>query len=86
MICIFSKDYNGPREANGIIKYMKAQVGPASSELKTKADLDKIRWGEQLEICEFTNISLSILFLGRRQRWWSSASTRTRRRTRLSRR
>ncbi len=38
-----SQDYNGPREANGIIKYMKAQVGPASTELKSKADLDKIR-------------------------------------------
>ena len=26
-------DYNGPREAAGIAKYMKAQVGPASKEL-----------------------------------------------------
>ncbi|KAF7992563.1 hypothetical protein HCN44_004907 [Aphidius gifuensis] len=36
---IFSKsemvsDYNGPREADGIVKYMKSQVGPASKELK----------------------------------------------------
>uniref|UniRef100_A0A1B6CLZ3 Protein disulfide-isomerase n=1 Tax=Clastoptera arizonana TaxID=38151 RepID=A0A1B6CLZ3_9HEMI len=29
----FSKEYNGPREANGIVKYMKAQVGPSSKEL-----------------------------------------------------
>lgn len=28
-----STDYNGPREANGIVKYMKSQVGPASKEL-----------------------------------------------------
>jgi len=28
-----SNDYNGPREAAGIAKYMKAQVGPASQEL-----------------------------------------------------
>ncbi|KAH0947530.1 hypothetical protein HN011_008044 [Eciton burchellii] len=26
-------DYNGPREAQGIVKYMKSQVGPASKEL-----------------------------------------------------
>lgn len=30
-----SSDYNGPREAAGIVKYMKAQVGPASKELKS---------------------------------------------------
>ncbi|XP_076751589.1 disulfide-isomerase A3 [Xylocopa sonorina] len=29
----FVSDYNGPREAAGIAKYMKAQVGPASKEL-----------------------------------------------------
>ncbi|XP_045604363.2 protein disulfide-isomerase A3 [Procambarus clarkii] len=28
-----STDYNGPREANGIVKYMRSQVGPASKEL-----------------------------------------------------
>ncbi|CAH1980493.1 unnamed protein product [Acanthoscelides obtectus] len=36
-----SQEYNGPREAAGIVKYMKAQVGPSSVELKSKADLDK---------------------------------------------
>jgi protein disulfide isomerase family A protein 3 len=34
-----SQDYNGPREANGIVKYMKAQVGPASKEVKTEGEL-----------------------------------------------
>lgn len=29
----FSSDYDGPRQANGIVKYMKAKVGPASKEL-----------------------------------------------------
>lgn len=28
-----SQDYNGPREASGIVKYMRAQVGPSSVEL-----------------------------------------------------
>jgi len=34
-----SQDYNGPREAPGIIKYMKGQAGPASKELKDEKDL-----------------------------------------------
>nr|CAG4642426.1 EOG090X0438 [Evadne anonyx] len=29
----FSADYNGPREASGIAKYMRAQVGPSAKEL-----------------------------------------------------
>jgi len=37
-----SADYNGPREAGGIVKYMKSQVGPASKELKSVADADAI--------------------------------------------
>ncbi|CAB3256310.1 unnamed protein product [Arctia plantaginis] len=32
-----SQEYNGPRESNGIVKYMRAQVGPSSKEL-TSAD------------------------------------------------
>lgn len=35
-----SQDYNGPREANGIAKYMRAQVGPASKELATVEALE----------------------------------------------
>ena len=34
-----SQDYSGPREAGGIVKFMKAQVGAASKECKTEADL-----------------------------------------------
>jgi len=37
-----SSDYNGPREAAGITKFMKAQVGPASKEIKTVAEAEKI--------------------------------------------
>merc|ERR1712170_214415 len=37
-----SQDYNGPREVNGIVKYMKAQVGPASKECKSQDDLDNL--------------------------------------------
>lgn len=37
-----SQEYNGPREAGGIVKYMKAQVGPASKEVKTKGELESL--------------------------------------------
>ena len=37
-----SQDYGGPREAAGIIKFMKAQVGPASKECKTDADVEAL--------------------------------------------
>jgi len=36
-----SQDYNGPRDAGGIVKYMKSQVGPASKELSSDDDLTK---------------------------------------------
>lgn len=37
----FSKDYNGPRDANGIAKFMRAQVGPASKEIKSLEEFNK---------------------------------------------
>lgn len=37
-----SADYNGPREAAGITKFMKSQVGPASKEISTVAEADAI--------------------------------------------
>ncbi|CAG9855022.1 unnamed protein product [Phyllotreta striolata] len=42
-----SQDYNGPREAAGIVKYMKAQVGPSSVELKTPECLKKLLAAEK---------------------------------------
>ncbi|CAG4977504.1 unnamed protein product [Parnassius apollo] len=35
-----SQEYNGPRESNGIIKYMRAQVGPSSKDLLTIAEYE----------------------------------------------
>ncbi|KAJ2948031.1 hypothetical protein O0L34_g9829 [Tuta absoluta] len=35
-----SSEYNGPREANGIVKYMRAQVGPSSKDLLTVEDYE----------------------------------------------
>ncbi|KAF5768099.1 putative protein disulfide-isomerase [Helianthus annuus] len=36
------QDYNGPREADGIVTYLKKQVGPASPEIKTKEDVESL--------------------------------------------
>jgi protein disulfide isomerase family A protein 3 len=36
-----SADYDGPREADGIVKYMKARAGPACKELNSVADAEK---------------------------------------------
>ncbi|XP_052738487.1 protein disulfide-isomerase A3 [Bicyclus anynana] len=35
-----SQEYNGPRESNGIVKFMRAQVGPSSKELTTLASYE----------------------------------------------
>ncbi|XP_059620059.1 protein disulfide-isomerase A3 [Phlebotomus argentipes] len=35
-----SQEYNGPREAAGIVKYMRAQVGPSSKDLLTVEALE----------------------------------------------
>jgi protein disulfide isomerase family A protein 3 len=36
-----SQDYDGPREADGIVKYMRGQAGPSSKELNSLADFEK---------------------------------------------
>jgi protein disulfide isomerase family A protein 3 len=37
----FSSEYSGPRDADGIVKYMRSQVGPASRLYDTKAKLEE---------------------------------------------
>ncbi|KAK6188932.1 hypothetical protein SNE40_005006 [Patella caerulea] len=37
----FSEEYNGPREANGIVKLMKSKAGPTSTLLESVADAEK---------------------------------------------
>jgi len=36
-----SADYNGPREADGIVKFMKTKAGPVSKELNTVEEAEK---------------------------------------------
>lgn len=55
---IFAKDemvndYNGPREATGISKYMRAQVGPASKELETLDVFTEFLDSEEVSVIGF---------------------------------
>ncbi|XP_063715740.1 protein disulfide-isomerase A3-like [Symsagittifera roscoffensis] len=47
------EDYSGPREASGIISYMKSKAGPAAKELKTVEDLTKIQASDEVYIIGF---------------------------------
>jgi len=55
------QEYNGPRDANGIVKYLRAQVGPASKELHklseaqdflSKAEVAVVYFGQETKLKE----------------------------------
>lgn len=48
-----SQEYNGPREAAGITKFMKSQVGPASKELTSQAELDAFLAKPEVAVVSF---------------------------------
>jgi len=48
-----SGEYNGPRDAPGIVKYMKSNVGPSSKELKSKAEFDAVLKRDETVIVGF---------------------------------
>jgi protein disulfide isomerase family A protein 3 len=48
-----SADYNGPREAAGLVKYMRGQVGPASKDIKTTADFEAFISKEDVGVVAF---------------------------------
>lgn len=48
-----SQDYEGPRETEGIIKYMRGQAGPSSKELKTYAEFEKVTKSDDTTIIGF---------------------------------
>ncbi|KAF4521665.1 hypothetical protein B566_EDAN006252 [Ephemera danica] len=49
----FSQEYSGPREAAGIIKYMKSQVGPSSKDLKSVGDFETFTSKEDVAVIGF---------------------------------
>ncbi|XP_072939939.1 protein disulfide-isomerase A3 [Epargyreus clarus] len=48
-----SQEYNGPRESNGIVKYMRAQVGPSSKDLLSVADFDAFLSKDEVVVVGF---------------------------------
>ncbi|KAJ4819079.1 Protein disulfide-isomerase [Rhynchospora pubera] len=44
------QEYKGPREADGIVEYLKKQVGPASMEVKTADEAAKLTEGNKVYI------------------------------------
>jgi len=55
-----SSDYNGPREAPGIVKYMKGQVGAASTELKSVEQADAVLAKPEVVIAYFGDDSSAL--------------------------
>jgi len=54
-------EYHGPREADGIVKYMRAQAGPAAKPLEDAAALEKfIARSEDIKFVAFTKADSSV--------------------------
>ncbi|XP_013389396.1 LOW QUALITY PROTEIN: protein disulfide-isomerase A3-like [Lingula anatina] len=48
-----ASDYNGPRDASGIVSYMRSKAGPSSKTLTSVADLEKFLDNEEHSIVGF---------------------------------
>nr|CAD7579510.1 unnamed protein product [Timema californicum] len=48
-----SQEYNGPREAAGIVKHMKSQVGPSSKDLNKDSELEEFINKEDVAVVGF---------------------------------
>lgn len=48
-----SQAYDGPRDADGIIKYMRGQAGPSAKELKSLSDFKKLIGGDESVVIGF---------------------------------
>lgn len=53
-----SGDYNGPREAAGIVSHVKKLSGPASAEVKTAEEIEDIRKAEKVVVVSNRDVSL----------------------------
>jgi len=56
-----SSDYNGPREAAGITKFMRSQVGPASKEIKTVEEAEKLLAKDEVVVFGFGSADSTIM-------------------------
>lgn len=46
-----AQDYDGPRVAEGIVKYMRGQAGPSATEISTLQEFEKILKTDDVTIC-----------------------------------
>lgn len=56
------QDYNGPREADGIVAYLKKQVGPASPEIKTKEDAESLIDDKKIFIVSILKFEFMVVY------------------------
>lgn len=52
------QDYKGPREADGIVSYLKKQSGPASTEIKSADDVTDVN--KIIIVSALPSVSLSL--------------------------
>ena len=55
------QEYNGPREADGIVTYLKKQSGPASFEIKAAEDASE--FDKKVIVVSVINIFLFVFFV-----------------------
>lgn len=46
-----SQNYEGPREADGIVKHMRKQAGPSAKEIKTLKEYEKLLEADDAVVC-----------------------------------
>ncbi|VDO46186.1 unnamed protein product [Brugia timori] len=46
-----AQDYDGPRVAEGIVKYMRGQAGPSATEIRTPQEFEKMLGADDITIC-----------------------------------
>lgn len=46
-----AQDYDGPRVAEGIVKYMRGQAGPSATEISTLQEFEKMLEADDVTIC-----------------------------------
>ena len=56
-----ASDYNGPREADGIVKYMRTKAGPTSKNLQSVAEVEKFLANNEHSIVAFVKSADSAL-------------------------
>ena len=58
------QEYKGPRQADGIVEYLKKQSGPASAEIKSAEDGSNLIDDKKIVIVSPLRILCSSVFIG----------------------